>query len=209
MQLFDFHHHHSSGNFGIYNLLFEEKIPESFFSAGIHPNEIGENLETKMAWLKEVSLHENCVAIGECGLDGLIGIEDALQEEVFCKQLDWANHLQKPVIIHCVKRFSRLLLLCKNAEVPLIIHGFNKKKSVGQDLVNKDFYLSFGKAILENVNLQHFLEEVPLHQIFLETDDADFDLDQLYEKVAFIKNISKKTLVEQMKSNLQTLKIST
>lgn len=209
MQFFDFHHHHSSKKFGIYNLLFEEKIPESFFSAGIHPNGIGENLENKMVWLKEISPHENCVAIGECGLDGLIDVTDELQEEVFRKQIEWANHVQKPLLIHCVRRFSRLIQLCENAQVPIIIHGFNKKKSVGQDLLKKEFFLSFGKAVLENVNLQHFLEEVPLHQIFLETDNADFDLDQLYEKVAFLKNISKKTLAEQIKSNLKNLKIST
>ena len=209
MQLFDFHHHHSSKKFGIYNLLFEEKTPQSYFSAGIHPHEIDENLENKILWLKEISTHENCVAIGECGLDGLISVEDELQEEVFRKQIEWANHIQKPLLIHCVRRFSRLILLCRKAEVPIIIHGFNKNKSIGQDLLKKDFYLSFGKAVLENVNLQHFLEEVPLHQIFLETDNADFDLDQLFEKVAFLKNISKKALAEQIKSNLKTLKIST
>ncbi len=44
----------------------------------------------------------------------------------------WANQIQKPVIIHCVKRFQELIPFQKIAKIPLIIHGFNKKKAIAR-----------------------------------------------------------------------------
>ncbi len=206
MKFFDFHHHHSKNAFGIYNLEFEEAPPISWFSAGIHPAIISENFETQFSWLKEISQNEKCVAIGECGLDGLIKVDEKLQSEVFLKQIELANEIQKPLIIHCVRRFPQLISLSKKAKVPLIVHGFNKKKSIGEELLKNQFYLSFGKSLLENVNLQNFLEEISLDNIFLETDDADFEIEKLYQKVSEIKNISKENLIETIHENLKIFK---
>ena len=206
MKFFDFHQHHSKNNFGIYNLEFEEAPTNGWFSAGIHPAIISENFEIQFSWLKEISQNKNCVAIGECGLDGLIKADEKLQEEVFLKQIEWANEIQKPLIIHCVRRFPQLISLSKKAKVPLIVHGFNKKKSIGEDLLKNQFYLSFGKSLLENVNLQNFLEEISLENIFLETDDADFEIEKLYQKVSEIKNISKENLLKTIDENLKIFK---
>lgn len=208
MTFFDFHHHTVSLKNGIYNLKYGEGIPETLFSAGIHPNSIGSDLEEKFIWLEEVSTLKNCVAIGECGLDSLLDIEDQLQDDVFERQIHLANKLQKPVIIHCVNRFHRLDSFQKISKVPLIIHGFNKRKTIGEVLQNQNFFLSFGKSVLYNVNLQEFLRDFPLEKLFLETDSADFDLAELYFKVASVKNISVETLLEKIAENLQTLKIS-
>lgn len=206
MKFFDFHHHHFNNNFGIYNLDLEEAPPNAWFSAGIHPAKISENFESQFSSFKEISQHEKCVAIGECGLDGLIKVDEKLQEEVFLKQIEWANEIEKPLIIHCVRRFPQLISLSNKAKVPLIVHGFNKKKTIGEDLLKNQFYLSFGKSLLENVNLQKFLQENSLEKIFLETDDADFEIEKLYQKVATLKNISKEHLLETIYENLKIFK---
>ncbi len=83
MSFFDFHHHDSGKNFGIYNLKFTEIPPENYFSAGIHPDAVSDGLDEKLHWLREISAHENCVAIGECGLDGLIDVDEELQRKAF------------------------------------------------------------------------------------------------------------------------------
>lgn len=208
MKFFDFHHHHFCREFGIYNLKFNGDLPNGLFSAGIHPDFILENIEEKFLWLKEISTLENCVAIGECGSDGLIDIDIKLQEEVFERQIDWANTINKPIIIHCVKRFSRLCYYKKLAKVPMIIHGFNKRKTIGEDLQKQDFFVSFGKSVLYDVNSQGFLKDFPLHKIFLETDSKDFEIEELYEKVASIKNIELLELMQKIKENLQNIQIS-
>jgi len=90
----------------------------------------------------------------------------------------------------------------------MIVHGFNKRKTIGDDLLKDDFYLSFGKSVLYNVNLQEFLKEFPLDRLFLETDSADFQIVELYQKVASLKNIEPEDLLKIVKQNLQNIQIS-
>ena len=207
MTYFDFHHHHFEKETGIYNLGFEENRLEGFFSAGIHPQSSVENIDRQFSWIRELSKHKNCLAIGECGLDGLVNIDDEIQEEIFQRQIELANELNKPLIIHCVRRFSRLIYFKKRAKVPMIIHGFNKRKTIGEELQQHDFYLSFGKSVLQNVNLQEFVKEFPTDQLFLETDAEDFDIQLLYQKVADLKNIKVQNLIQQIEDNLKIFNI--
>jgi TatD DNase family protein len=208
MNFFDFHHHNFEKECGIFNLKFNDELPESIFSAGIHPQSITIGVEDEFLWLKEISKLSNCVAIGECGLDGLVDVEEKLQEVVFERQIYLANEIKKPLIIHCVRRFSRLIHFRKLSKVPMIVHGFNKRKTIGDDLLKNDFYLSFGKSVLYNVNLQEFLKEFPLDRLFLETDSADFQIVELYQKVASLKNIEPEDLLKIVKQNLQNIQIS-
>lgn len=207
MNLFNFHHHTLGNFYGIYNLELGENVPESYFSVGIHPKDIDENWEKHFEAFKKISLQDNCLAIGECGLDALIDIDANLQKTVFERQILWANEIQKPVIIHCVKWFQELIPFQKLAEVPLIIHGFNKKKSVADEMLKHGFFLSFGKSVLYNLSLQSILKEIPIDKIFLETDDADFDIAELYQKVSEIKEISLEELQKKISENLQSINV--
>ena len=207
MNFFNFHHHNPQIAYGIYNSTPEEKIPEHYFSVGIHPQNIHEDWEKDLESLKIISQNPKCLAIGECGLDALVNIDENLQKKVFEAQIIWANQIQKPVIIHCVKRFQELIPFQKIAKIPLIIHGFNKKKAIADEMLKHGFYLSFGKSVLHNLSLQTSLKEIPLEKIFLETDDADFDIAELYQKAAEIKEISVEKLQEQISKNLEILNI--
>lgn len=207
MNLFNFHHHTLGNFYGIYNLELGENVPESYFSVGIHPKKIDENWEKNFEVFKKISLQYNCLAIGECGLDALIDIDANLQKTVFERQILWANEIQKPVIIHCVKWFQELIPFQKLAEVPLIIHGFNKKKSVADEMLKHGFFLSFGKSVLYNLSLQSILKEIPIDKIFLETDDTDFDIAELYQKVSEIKEISLEELQKKISENLQSINV--
>ena len=207
MNLFNFHHHTLVNFYGIYNLELGENVPESFFSVGFHPKNIDENWEKHFEAFKKISLQDNCLAIGECGLDALIDIDANLQKTVFERQILWANEIQKPVIIHCVKWFQELIPFQKLAEVPLIIHGFNKKKSVTDEMLKHGFFLSFGKSVLYNLSLQSILKEIPIDKIFLETDDTDFDIAELYQKVSEIKEISLEELQKKISENLQSINV--
>lgn len=207
MNLFNFHHHNLVNFYGIYNLDLGENVPESYFSVGIHPKDIDENWQKHFEAFKKISLQDNCLAIGECGLDALIDIDANLQKTVFERQILWANEIQKPVIIHCVKWFQELIPFQKLAEVPLIIHGFNKRKSVTDEMLKHGFFLSFGKSVLYNLSLQSILKEIPIDKIFLETDDTDFDIAELYQKVSEIKEISLEELQKKISENLQSINV--
>ena len=95
----------------------------------------------------------------------------------------------------------------KEAKVPMIIHGFNKRKTIGDELQKHDFYLSFGKSVLQNVNLQEFVKGFPIEKLFLETDAEDFDLELLYQKVADLKSLKVEELILQIEKNLKIFNI--
>lgn len=208
MEFFDFHHHDFNKKNGIYNLKLNEIPPANYFSAGIHPQDISDRCEEDFLWLKTIVKLENCIAIGECGLDGLIEIDENLQHEIFQKQIELANEIRKPIIIHCVKRFSQLIHFKKKSKVPMIVHGFNKRKTIGDEMLKNEFCLSFGKSALYNVNLQDFLKEIPIDQLFLETDSADFEIKDLYYKIAELKSCRIEDFQQKIKRNLKNLQIS-
>ncbi|MCI3937462.1 TatD family hydrolase [Chryseobacterium aahli] len=206
MDFFDFHHHKKNLSSGIYNLDIEKTPPNFYFSAGIHPQDIQpENTDNQFKWLKSI-INENCFAIGECGLDGIVSVDMKIQEEVFLRQIQLANEIKKPLIIHCVRKFYEVISFRKKSEQAMIIHGFNKKQSVADDLLKNNFYLSFGKAVLYHLSLQNTLKTVPLDKLFLETDNDNFDIKELYQKVSEIKKISIEQLQQQIVENLDTIK---
>lgn len=206
MDFFDFHHHKKNIKNGIYNLDLEG-IPADFpYSIGIHPKDIDVNtIDNQFNWLLS-TINENCFAIGECGLDSFVEIDQKTQEKVFLRQIKISNDVKKPIIIHCVRKFYEVISLKKHAEQPMIIHGFNKKQSIAEDLLKNNFYLSFGKAVLYNLSLQNTLKITPLDKIFLETDNDDFNIEELYQKISEIKGISLEKLNEQIRENLETIK---
>ncbi|WP_238590668.1 TatD family hydrolase [Chryseobacterium cucumeris] len=184
-----------------------EQIPPDFpYSIGIHPQDIDvNNLEQQFSWMKSM-MFQNCFAIGECGLDSLVSIDQKIQEDVFLRQIMVANEVKKPMIIHCVRKFYEVISFKKKAEQPMIIHGFNKKHQIAEDLLANNFYLSFGKAVLYNLSLQDILKNTPLDKLFLETDNEDFSIEELYDKVSEIKGISLEQLNEQILENLHSIK---
>ena len=50
--------------------------------------------------------------------------------------------------------------------------------------------------------MQTTLKEIPLEKIFIETDDADFDIAELYQKAAEIKEISVEDVQKVITKNL-------
>lgn len=206
MDFFDFHHHKRNIANGIYNLEPGETPPAFPYSAGIHPNMIDAD-QFEDQWNRlYADITENCFAIGECGLDSFAETDQKIQGDVFLRQIRLANEIKKPLIIHCVRKFYEVIGFKKYSGQPMVIHGFNKKESIASDLLKNNFYLSFGKAVLYNLSLQNTLKITPLNKIFLETDNDDFSIEELYGKAAELKGISLEELNKQITENLETIK---
>lgn len=161
-------------------------------SIGIHPwyGKL-EELPKSMKYLNVLARQENVKLIGECGLDKLKGETMEIQLQMLEAQISLAEELQKPLILHCVKAFDELIALKKLLQptVPMIIHGFNKKHEMAQQLINQGFYLSFGAAVLKSEDVAFALEKIDT-PFFLETDEAEIDIKEIYSKVAEIKKIT-------------------
>ena len=176
---------------------FDASVPN--YSIGIHPWYVDENrLETDLEIIKEKLQLTGCLALGECGLDKRIEIPLDLQISVFKKQLEMVKETQKPIVLHCVAAFDEVIAIKKEMKIenPMIIHGFSKNEQVAQTLLKNGFYLSFGKYLLRNPDLEKVFTFAPENQVLLETDTIEESIYQVYEKAASIKGIS----VEEMKT---------
>lgn len=170
-----------------------------FFSIGIHPWHIDvEKVDDYLIVIEEKLQLENCLALGECGLDKRIEIPMDIQTEVFEKQLIVAKKYKKPVILHCVSAYQEVIEVKKRLklDVPMIIHGFSKNEQVAKSLLDNGFYLSFGKYLLRNPALASVFEQVPNHQFLLETDTIEETIFDVYEKASLIKKINLEDTVE-------------
>ena len=161
-----------------------------YFSLGIHPWFIDrQNIDNAFRTLASFQHHPQLLAIGECGLDKCIDTPMPLQIEVFNRQIELAEHLGKPLIIHCVKAFNQLLQIKKarKIESDWIIHGFQAHPDMAAQLVKQGCYLSFGAALLNvRSHAKQALAETAADRIFLETDTAKLPIGAIYAAAAKI-----------------------
>lgn len=181
---------------------FSDAIPQ--YSIGIHPWYINQERLSSDLEIIANKLHEtNCLALGECGLDKRIEIPLSVQIEVFQQQLELLQKTTKPVILHCVAAYQEVIAIKKemNIENPMIIHGFSKNEQVAKSLLDNHFYLSFGKYLLRNPDLEKVFKFVPNDMFFLETDTIEETIEQVYEKAASVKEMPLDLLKKQVHGN--------
>ncbi len=212
MKYFNLHTHKFTNSPNIFELVnqypweFDATIPN--YSIGIHPWYIDTNrLDNDLKNIEEKLQLSECLALGECGLDKRIEIPIALQIEVFEKQIALAEKYQKPLVLHLVAAFDELIEIKKRLKisVPIIIHGFSKNELVAKQLIDNGFYLSFGKYLLRNPDLETVFKSVPNDRFFLETDTIEETLEEVYILAAKYKNIKIEDLIEILKINFNTV----
>jgi TatD DNase family protein len=180
-----------------------ERLTGHYYSAGIHPWDI--HLDTwQNPWNLLVSSASDAdiLAIGETGLDKCCQTPFDIQLQVFEKHILLAEKLQKPLIIHCVRSFSEIMSIRKQgrSSVPWIIHGFRGNKILAEQLLKHGFYLSLGEKYQEES-----LRSIPLTHLFLETDDSQRDIHELYKKAALLKQIPADVFENAIKQNIQAV----
>lgn len=186
------------------------------YSIGIHPWHISEErLQDDLQMIESKLPEKECLAVGECGLDKRIEIPMETQIPVFEKQLLLAEKYKKPVVLHCVAAYQEAIEIKNKMKisVPMIIHGFSKNEQVAKSLLDNGFYLSFGKYLLRNPELETVFKSVPNDLFFLETDMVEESIRDVYSLAAKYKDISLEKLHEIVNGNFkkvfgQTIELS-
>ncbi len=208
MKYFNLHTHQYSDQAEVLELVnqypqeFDDTIP--FYSIGIHPLFIDENrLESDFEILQQKVVLPVCLAIGECGLDKRSETSFEVQQSVLEKQLIIAERYQKPVVIHCVAAFQELIEIKKRLKIttPIIIHGFSKKVELAQQLLDNGFYVSFGKNLLRNPELESVFISIPNDRFLLETDLIEEGIQDVYALAAKYKGLELRELQEMVNAN--------
>lgn len=208
----NFHDHGSltrEGIFSIDNIMVHEgRTPSNekgiAHSVGAHPWFLNDdNFERHLLTVRDMSLFQNVVAIGETGFDKLKGPDIKLQHKAFVRHFEIAEDLQKPLIIHCVKGWPEIIEAKKNLKptTPWVIHGFKGKKELAHQLCDKGFYLSAWVEWAIRPVSSETLNSMPLEKLFLETDAFDISIEPVYEVVAGYMRISVDTLKDQIYNN--------
>ncbi len=183
----------------------ESPIQNGWFSIGIHPEDSNEISPDTLQNLTIIAKNKHCVAIGEIGLDQRFS---NLEVQLFnySKQLELAQSLNLPIILHCVNLWDK----CKQLHhrfapmQPLIYHGFNKPAILEKVLGYGPAFVSIGASVLTNTALQEKIALIPLDRLFLETDASEVKIDAVYQKVAELKNVPLSTLIEHISNNVNT-----
>jgi TatD DNase family protein len=192
----------------IKNLPFDQKI-----SIGLHPWDIGaefqkQNVETTLQVLIKLVQEPQVFAVGETGLDKLITTDFALQESVFLQHILLSEDCQKPLIVHCVKSYDKIAALRKlhKPKQKWILHGFNAHENIAKNLIDLGCMLSFGHLLLdEKTKASRFFANIPLDFCFLETDNNQTPLLDIYTKAAKLKNLDLETLTTVINQNFLRL----
>ena len=203
----DIHTHSGSeipGVFFIENLMAHEGVTPAdcekrLCTFGIHPWYLNEtNSNHLLSKVNSAAGFTNMIAIGEAGYDKLRGASRELQGKIFEAQIEISEKVRKPVVVHCVRAWEELLSSHKKLKpvMPWLIHGFRGSTGLAQQLLSKGMYLSFWFDFVIRPESAGLLKSLPKDRIFLETDGADIDIKEIYEKVASDFEIT----VEELKS---------
>ncbi len=200
---------------------FVEKYECLYASIGYHP-EVANNIVEKDYELLEslIRNHPKIVAIGEIGLDYYWNKDNKeKQRQVFRKQLEIAERLDIPVVIHSRDSIGETYEILSEYHVHGVIHCFSGSLEMAKKFIDLGFLLGIGGVItFKNSKLYQVVEKIPLESIVLETDspylspepkrgrvNESSNIPLIAAKIASIQNVSLKKVAEVTTENAITL----
>lgn len=150
-----------------------------YATAGISPNDIPQTEEELWIMLKQieeiVKQSKKIVAIGEIGLDYYWNQENKeLQKLAFRKQIELANQLNLPIVIHTREAVMDTIQILKQNQVISkgVFHCCPLNRELVKEALKLGFYISFAGPITfkNSKNANEIIEMVPNEKILIETD---------------------------------------
>jgi len=191
---------------------------------GVHPCDSAELTEESLAWIREVSSHEKCVAIGEIGLDYYWDEPDRdIQKKWFIRQMDIAREVKLPIVIHsrdAAKETIDIMTAQRAQEIGGVVHCYSYSKELAKTFLDMGFYFGIGGVVTfsNGKKLKEALEYIPMDRIVTETDSPylapvpfrgkrndSTKLPYVIEQIATIKGMSQEDVMQICKENAYKL----
>lgn len=156
-----------------------DKYDFIYTTAGISPNDIPQTEDELWIMLEEIEKiakqSGKVVAIGEIGLDYYWNEENKeLQKLAFEKQIEMANRLELPIVIHTREAVMDTLAILKQKEVVKkgVFHCCPLNRELVKEALKLGFYISFAGPITfkNSKNANEIMEMVPMDRMLIETD---------------------------------------
>lgn len=164
-----------------------EKYDFIYATCGISPNDIPQTEEKLWKQVQEIehiveeekekSEKSKIVAIGEIGLDYYWEKDEhmrELQKKAFINQIELANSLDLPIVIHTRDAISDTLQILKENEVKKkgVFHCCPQNRELIKEALKLGFFISFaGPITFKNAkNADEMIKLVPNDRLLVETD---------------------------------------
>ena len=191
-------------------------------SAGIGPWGVASDQKPVLQQLDILAsslLQHDVCAIGEIGLDNHWGYGTKRSQQELCLlQMDLAEQMNLPVIIHTREADEEMASLLESRSFPRrgIMHCFQGSKELALLAVSKGMFISFAGPITNKANRQmrEICKAIPLDHILLETDspylspepkrgrtNTPLHMVHIYEAVSSLLELDMDRLVLQMEAN--------
>jgi TatD DNase family protein len=199
-----------------------DSFPELSFAVGLHPLDVDKwTPETADQILALASSDKRVVAIGETGLDFYKAENQQQQKLALEAQLEIAQKLNKPVIIHCREAAASLRELLTEfwktkGKVKGVMHCWGGTPEETKWFLDLGFYISFsGIVTFKNAQqVQESAKIVPSDRLLIETDcpflapvpkrgkrNEPAYVRYVADYIAKLRNISLENLAEQTTAN--------
>ena len=199
--------------------------PALYFAAGFHPSNLQDYQTGDEERLASLLQSPKGVAVGEIGLDyHYEDTDEAAQKRAFCAQLELAEALSLPVIIHSRDAAADTLRILKDNRAKLraggVMHCFSGSPETAKEYLKLGLYISFaGPVTFKNARrLDEVAKIVPPERILAETDspylapepfrgtlNTPKNVVQVYEKLAQLRGEELFALAARIKQNAKTL----
>ena len=200
------------------------KDPIIYGTFGIHPHESSTNIITSKQIIESLNENSKIIGIGETGLDFYYNnSEKDKQIASFKEHIDASIKTNIPLIVHsrdAEKETFEILNEYKNENLKILMHCFTGSKEFSEKLMTlNSFFSASGIITFKNsLDLQDTFKSIPMDNILIETDSPFLapvpkrgkknEPSFIYftaAKLAEIKNISKKELIEITTNNFNKL----
>lgn len=128
-------------------------------------------------WLRELEsrLLAAPSCLGEIGLDRAVkGADLPQQERVFLLQADLAERLGRPMMLHCVRAWDRMMARLRRVPPgrPFLLHAYSGPAELVGELAGLGAFFSFGGDVADpwRTKLRKALAAVPADRLLFETD---------------------------------------
>jgi TatD DNase family protein len=146
--------------------------PNVFAILGIHPHEAGGREAERVGELVALLSHERVVAVGETGLDFYRDYAPRrAQRKLFRRQLDAAQEVDKPVVIHSRAADRELAHHLARFAGRVVLHCFSSPALL-ETALERSYYVSFAGNVTypKASDLRDAATRVPADRILVETD---------------------------------------
>ena len=199
--------------------------PALYFAAGFHPSNLADFRKGDFERIAALLASPKGVAVGEIGLDyHYDDTDESSQKRAFCEQLELADSLGLPFIVHSRDAAADTLQILKDNRAKLshggVMHCFSGSPETAKEYLKLGLYISFaGPVTFKNARrLDEVAKIVPKERILAETDspylapepyrgtlNTPKNVVKVYEKLAILRGEPLEELAQNIWNNAHEL----